>query len=71
MYIIAEIQTNTDGTIDHKITTHASRGEAESKYHAVLSEAAISEYAVHTAVMYNNYGQDIKAQYYEHVKPRT
>ena len=66
MFIVLEVQTNTDGTIGTLITTHEDRNEAESKYHAVLSAGAISKLPLHTAYILTADGQLINSECYRH-----
>ena len=66
--IIIEIQHNADGTTSCVTTTHATRPEAEQKYHAVLSFAAVSNVYVHSVVMLDAYGTRIKGETYYHAE---
>ena len=66
--IIIEIQHNADGTTSCITTTHATRPEAEQKYHAVLSFAAVSNVYVHSVVMLDAYGTRIKGETYYHAE---
>ena len=66
MFVVLELQTNENGSIGSLIYTYNSRAEAESKYHSVLSAAAISDVPVHTAVMMDNRGMNIFSQHYLH-----
>lgn len=66
MFIVIEMQTNTDGSLGNLVYKYNTKAEAESKYHAILSAAAISSLPVHTALMTNEYGMDVKSQYYIH-----
>lgn len=52
--IIIEIQHYADGTTACITTTHATRAEAEQKYHTVLSFAAVSSVYIHSVVMLDN-----------------
>lgn len=65
-YIVIEMQTNADGTVGNIVTAHDTRNEAESKYHAVLSAAAVSSLPCHTAILVASDGEDWQAQHYEH-----
>jgi hypothetical protein len=65
MLIILELQ-KTGNTLAHLLTTHESRDEAESKYHTVLSAAAVSSVNVHSAVMLDDTGRWIKGETYYH-----
>lgn len=67
MYIVLELQTTNNKTA-HIFWSYTDVNEAESKYHAVLSAAAVSSVEVHTAVMMDEYGQNVKSQYYVHTK---
>ena len=66
MYIIVELQKNGD-QVANLVYTYASRYEAESKYHPVLSAAAISTVEVHSAVMLTEEGYLIKNESYRHM----
>ena len=66
MYIVMEIQTNTDGTIGTLIDSYTERNEAESKYHTILASASISALPMHSACMFTNDGRMMKSEVYEH-----
>ena len=66
MYIILETQTNTDGSLGTLINQYEDRNAAESKYHQVLSSAAISELPFHCAFMLTDEGYTIKSECYRH-----
>ena len=40
-YIVIEIQTQDDGMVGTLVNAYDARNEAESKYHKVLSAAAV------------------------------
>jgi len=65
-YLVIEIQTNTDGTVGNLVYSYNSRLEAESKYHAVLSAAAISALPMHTCVLFQSDGVLLARQSYMH-----
>ena len=50
-YIVIEIQVNASGTVGNLVTAFDSREQAESKFHAVLSAAAISTLPVHSCAL--------------------
>lgn len=64
-YIVLEIQTYLSGEVGTLITQHTNRNEAESKYHSVLSAAAISGLPKHAAVLMTNDGFFIESKSYE------
>lgn len=64
MYIVLEIQTsNTVATI---VNSYEDRNQAESKYHQILTAAALSNVPKHSAVLMNDVGQTIKNETYIH-----
>lgn len=67
MYLVIEIQ-KTSGSIAHIVTTHSNRNEAEQKYHAVLSAAAVSTVEVHSAVLMFYDGTVFKRESYDHTE---
>ena len=67
MYIIQEIQTNGGNTALLPAITKAEKNEMESCFHSILASAAISAVEVHTVVVYDEHGNTVKREYYEHV----
>lgn len=68
-YIVDEIQVYADGTMGTLQYTFDNRAQAESKYHGVLSFAAVSTCPVHTAIMFTSSGVLIATQTYYHDIP--
>jgi hypothetical protein len=66
MYIIQEIQTNNSQTALLPALTYTNRDEAESAYHMKLGSAAISTVSIHTVIMYDEHGNILRREYYEH-----
>ncbi len=66
MYIVSEIQTNKDGVVGILNTQHENYNEAESKFHNILSYAAVSTLPCHAAVIMTNEGMIMANQYYKH-----
>jgi len=64
-YIVIELQT-TNGATSYLVTTHATRQEAESKYHLVLSAAAVSNVPLHAATIITSDGFQVMHQAYSH-----
>lgn len=64
-YMVLELQTTPDGAVANIITQHDRLDEAESKYHSVLSAAAISALPLHAAVLMTNEGVTLENRYYE------
>ena len=64
-YLVIEIQKAVDGTIAvPPVATYDNLFDALSKYHTVLAAAAISEVPVHTCVILNDVGQEIRMDSY-------
>jgi len=70
-FIVLEIQTNVDGTIGTLINSFDTRNEAESKYHLVLSSAAVSQLPMHSASMMTSDGKLLACQSYTHAVELT
>ena len=66
MYIIQEIQTSGGSTALLPAITKADKNEMESAVHSILASAAISSIEVHTVIVYDEHGNTIKREYYEH-----
>lgn len=69
VFVVMEIQTDSEGIVQTLVTQHATRREAESKFYTVLSYAAISEVATHAAVLLDSRGNYIMSQSYVHSLP--
>ena len=67
MYIIQEMQTNGNQTALVPALTYGDRNQAESAYHTALAAAAISAVPVHTVLMYDEHGNTVKRDFYEHL----
>lgn len=66
MYIIMEVQVFPEGNMSTPCYAYENLNSAESKYHAILSSAAVSSLPIHTAFMLTDTGQIIKSQSYTH-----
>lgn len=64
MYIVIEIQTST--TVATIVNSYDNINQAESKYHQILTAAAISDVPKHGAVLLNDEGQMINHECYVH-----
>ena len=68
MYIILEIQEETEGNVPNTITyTAETLNEAKSKYHYILHYAAVSELHRHGAVLMMTDGRYVANESYVHV----
>lgn len=66
MYIIQEIQTTNGSTALLPAITKADRTEAESVFHSILASAAISSVGVHAVLLYDEHGNVLRREFYEH-----
>lgn len=66
MYIVIELQTSAGGTVGNIVNAYATREQAFQKYHTILASAAVSALPCHAAVILDNKGLQIAAQYFEH-----
>ena len=66
-YIVIELQNNADGTVGNLVYTYGNKNEAESKYHLVLSSAAVSQVRIHAAMLAMTDGTLIASQHYIHL----
>lgn len=67
MYIIQEMQTTNNQTALVPAAIFTDKNQAESAYHTALAAAAISSVNVHTVLMYDEHGNAIRREYYEHL----
>lgn len=64
MFIVIEIQTSDNvATI---VNSYDSRPQAESKYHQILTAAAVSTVPKHGAIMLTDEGERLKNECYIH-----
>lgn len=66
MYIVQEMQTTGGQTALVPAATYTDRNEADSAFHMKLGSAAISSVGVHTVIMYDEHGNVLRREYYEH-----
>ena len=65
MFIVIEIQATAE-SISTIVNDYSDRLQAESKYHQILTSAAISDVPKHGAVLLNDEGQMINHECYNH-----
>lgn len=69
-YLVIEIQKFADGTIAvPPIATYDDWYNAVSRYHAIMSAAAISDVPVHSCVVLNEVGQEVRMDSYNKYAP--
>ena len=66
MYAALEIKLTAQGTMTVDRFIKETRDEAERAYHSILSNAATSSYAVHSAMIINPEGKTLKTECYKH-----
>ena len=70
-YIVMEFQTTSTDVTTVLTTVHATREEAEQKYHMVLSAAAVSGLKYHGALIMDAFGEVLKVEHYPEIQPAT
>ena len=65
-WIVTEIQTYDDGTTGILTDSFSELNAAWQKYYAVLSAAAVSTVAVHTAIISTHEGRQIESKCFKH-----
>jgi hypothetical protein len=65
-YIVMEIQTFDTGAVSTPTYAYDAQASAESKFHAILSSAAISKLPKHAAVLMTSEGYVQDSRCYEH-----
>lgn len=68
MYIVIELQTieNQTSTLTY---SYSDRNQAESKFHEILSYAAVSNVEFHAVSILDPLGTVVKNEYYTHPIP--
>lgn len=67
MYIVQEMQTTNHQTALVPAVVYADRNRAESAYHTALAAAAVSAVEVHAVVLFDEHGNVLRRDYYEHI----
>lgn len=67
MYIIQEMQTTGNQTALVPAATYTDKNQAESAYHAALAAAAVSTVQIHAVLMFDEHGNTLKRDFYEHL----
>ena len=65
-YIVIELQTNKDGSVGNIVSVYDTQEQAESKYHAILASAAVSQVPVHAASLLTSEGYTLDSKCYTH-----
>lgn len=66
-YLVTEIQTYENGTVNTPSYAFDNKNSADAKYHQILSAASLSSLSVHAAIMYTDKGEYIKSEYFTHI----
>lgn len=71
MFVVIEIQKTDDTHVATLVSTHETRKAAESKYHTILSYAAVSELLMHSAMIMTDEAIPIKYESYNNILEPT
>ncbi len=66
MYVVVELQKTDENTIASLVSTHQTLQDAQSKFHQVLSYAAVSNIPLHSCVLLNEDAYVVKTESYSH-----
>ena len=66
MFIVMEIQQTDDTTVSTIVNSYVDRNSAESKYHTILSAAAVSSVLKHSAIILTENATPLKYEFYTH-----
>lgn len=66
MYIVIELQKNTEGVVSNLVTSHNTLAEAESKFYSILAAASVNVVPVHSAVIVSEEGFPVANKCYKH-----
>ena len=69
MFIVIELQKNANGTVSNIVTAHETYEAAQSKYHLILSAAAISNIPIHSATILRDDGFQLAYESFDHITP--
>lgn len=65
MFVVIELQ-KTGNEVASIVTKHNTRNEADSKFYAVMSAAAVSNVEKHACTLLTEEGTALRNAYYEH-----
>lgn len=66
MFIVIEIQKNSESSISLLTDTYVNRNDAESKFYTILAAAAISSVYQHGASLLDDSGAVLRYESYSH-----
>lgn len=70
-YIVVELQTDVSGAVANLVYSYDEQAAAESKYHLILSSAAISQLPKHVAVLMTSEGYLMESRCYDRTQGET
>ena len=71
-FYVVEIKKNAQGEFEHEVfwlydeNATKAQQKGESKYHEIMSRAAISNYAEHSAILFSSEGFPLMNYCYKH-----
>ena len=66
MFIVIEMQTDSENNVATIVDTYATQNEADSKFFLILSAAAVSSVPLHAAAILRNDGRMVRFESYNH-----
>lgn len=71
MYIVMEIQTNSEGVVSTILNQYEALNLAENKFYQIMAAASISSVPVHTACILTDKGALLRTDSYQHINGET
>lgn len=71
MYIVMEIQTNSEGVVSTILNQYEALNLAENKFYQIMAAASISSIPTHTACIFTDQGTLVRTDSYQHIDGET
>lgn len=66
MYIVIELQTDSEGHVANIVTAYDDYPQAQQKFYTICAAAAVSSVSVHSAVILDNTGRRLASESFNH-----
>lgn len=71
MFIVIELQANTEGQVANIVSSYETLPEARNKFYTILASAAVSDVPTHSAVILDHCGNLIARESFTHLATDT
>ncbi len=66
MFLVIELQVDTNGVVGNIVTSHATLPEAQNKFYTVCASAVVSKLPIHSVILIDHSGVMIDRQSFVH-----